>query len=69
MLDIKKLKEFQSAIEKISYEICEHASTDLKAKCSDECPYWRLCELLTRAKCRTVIMEHNPNKPNFRKGE
>ena len=67
MLDLKKLKEFQSAIDKISNEICEHATTDLNAKCSDEdcvCPYWRLCEILTLAKCRALIMEHNPKNPN-----
>lgn len=67
MIDLKKLKEFQSAIQKISDEICEHAQKDLKAKCYDNCPYKRLCELLTCAKCRTVIMEDNSNNPNFRK--
>jgi hypothetical protein len=69
MIDIKKLKEFQSAIEKINYEICEHAITDLKATCSDDCPYRRLCDLITRAKCRITIMEHRPNNPNFVMGE
>jgi hypothetical protein len=69
MLDIKKLKEFQSEIEKISYEICRHATADLKAKCYDDCPYRRLCDLLTRAKCRITIMKHNPNNPNYVMGE
>lgn len=66
MLDLKKLKEFQSAIEKVSLEICEHAQNDLNFNCSngDNCPYKRLCEILTLAKCRAVIMEHNPNNPN-----
>ena len=69
MIDLKKLKEFQSAIEKINYEICKHATTDLKANCSDLCPYRRLCDLLTRAKCRTILMEHHPDNPNFIQGE
>ena len=63
MLDLKKLKEFQSAIEKVSLEICEHVQNDLKSDCS-KCPYYRLCEILTIAKCRMIIMEHNPNNPN-----
>jgi hypothetical protein len=69
MIDIKKLKEFQSAIEKIRYEICEHATTDLKARCSNECPYRRLCDLIILAKSRTVIMESHPDNPNFIMGE
>lgn len=28
------------------------------------CPYKRLCEILTLAKCRMIIMEHNPENPN-----
>lgn len=66
MIDLKKLSEFQSAIEKVSLEMCEHAQKDLKSKCSDECPYHRLCEILTLAKCRMTIMQHNPDNPNKR---
>lgn len=69
MLDIEKLKSFRFAIDEISYEICRHATSDLKAKCFDDCPYRRLCDLLTRAKCRITIMEHHPNNPNFIVGE
>ena len=66
MIDLKKLSEFQSAIEKVSLEICEHAQKDLKSNCTigDKCPYQRLCEILTQAKCRAVIMQHNPDNPN-----
>ena len=69
MIDIKKLKEFQSAINELNYEICRHATVDLKAKCSDKCPYRRLCDLITRAKCRITIMENHPDNPNFIMGE
>ena len=69
MIDIKKLKEFQSSLDKFSLEICKHATTDLKAKCSEYCPYRRLCDLLTLAKSRIVIMEHRPYNPNFVMGE
>ena len=69
MIDLKKLKEFQSTINEIKYEICRHATIDLKAKCSDDCPYRRLCDLITRAKCRIILMEHNPDNPNFIMGE
>jgi hypothetical protein len=69
MLDIKELEEFESEIKNISYEICRHATSDLKAKCGDNCPYRRLCDLLTRAKCRITIMKHNPNNPNYVMGE
>lgn len=68
MIDNKKLIEFQSEIEKISYEICKHAMSDLKADCYS-CPYRRLCNLLTRAKSRILIMKHRPNNPNFIMGE
>lgn len=68
MIDLKKLNEFQSAIEKVSLEICEHAQTDLKSNCTsgDTCPYKRLCEILTQAKCRMAIMQYNPENPNKR---
>jgi hypothetical protein len=67
MIDLKKLSEFQSAIEKVSLEICEHAQKDLKSNCgsiSVKCPYQRLCTILTQAKGRAMIMQHNPNNPN-----
>jgi hypothetical protein len=70
MIDIKKLEEFQSEIEKISYEICRHATVDLKTmNCNADCPYRRLCDLITRAKCRIIIMKHYPNNPNCIMGE
>ena len=66
MLDLKKLKEFQSAIGNICVEICEHAQKDLKSNCTvgDKCPYQRLCDILTQAKGRALMMEHNPDNPN-----
>ena len=70
MIDIKKLEEFQSEIEKISYEICRHTTADLKAmNCYADCPYRRLCDLITRAKCRITVMKHRPDNPNFIMGE
>jgi hypothetical protein len=68
MIDLKKLSEFQTTIEKVSLEICEHVKKDLKpnleSDCSAECPYHRLCEILTIAKYQTVIMLHNHENPN-----
>ena len=66
MIDLKKLSEFQSAIEKVSLEICEHAQNDLNSNCTigDKCPYKRLCEILTQAKSRMILMHHNPDNPN-----
>jgi hypothetical protein len=64
MIDLKKLSEFQSAIEKVSLEICEHAQNDLKTSNCAECPYQRLCVILTTAKCRMTMMQHNPDNPN-----
>lgn len=65
MIDLEKLNEFYSAIEKVSLEVCDHAQKDLKSNCStDKCPYRRLCDILTQAKCRMIIMQHNPENPN-----
>lgn len=64
MIDLKKLNEFYSAIENVSLEMCNHAQKDLKSDCTDKCPYKRLCEILTLAKCRMTIMQHNPENPN-----
>jgi hypothetical protein len=64
MIDLKKLSEFQTTIEKVSLEICEHAQKDLKSTCLDECPYKRLCEILTIAKYQAVIMQHNHENLN-----
>jgi hypothetical protein len=68
MIDLKKLSEFQSAIKKVNLEICEHVKKDLKpnleSDCSAKCPYHRLCEILTLANCRAMIMQHNPENPN-----
>lgn len=68
MIDLKKLSEFQSTIKKVSLEICEHVKKDLKSNlksdCSDECPYRRVCEILTLANCRMTIMQYNPENPN-----
>jgi hypothetical protein len=66
MIDLKKLSEFQSAIEKVSLEMCKHAQNDLESTCvfGDKCPYQRLCDILTLAKCRMTIMQHNPDNPN-----
>jgi hypothetical protein len=68
MIDLKKLNEFQSAVKKVHLEICEHVKKDLKpnleSDCSAECPYHRLCEILTLASCRMTIMQYNPENPN-----
>lgn len=76
MLDIKKLKVIQYAIKRVRYEVCKHAITDLhaisdlKENCYNDgcdCPYRRLCELLTCAYGRSLFMEDNPDRPNFSK--
>lgn len=64
MIDLKKLNEFYSAIEKVSLDVCDHTQKDLKSDCTDKCPYKRLCEILTLAKSRMIIMHQNPDNPN-----
>ena len=65
MIDLKKLNDFQSVIAKVSLEICDHVQKDLNSNCTrGKCPYQRLCEILTQAKCRAMIMRHNPENPN-----
>lgn len=64
MIDLKKLNEFQTSLEKVSLEICEHAQNDLKTSNCADCPYQRLCLILTQARCRATMMQHNPGNPN-----
>lgn len=64
MIDLKKLSEFQSTVKKVSLEICEHAQNDLKTSNCADCPYQRLCVILTQAKGRMEIMQYNPGNPN-----